>query len=64
MVYCTAAVVTRVPDDVIQHHKPLKLKLELPVVVFGQRLGFKPPQPEICIFITVYEELEGANLER
>lgn len=64
MAYNTAAVVTCVPDDVIQHHQPLELELELTVVVFRQRLGFKPPQPEIRIFITVYEELEGADLKR
>lgn len=29
------AVVTCVPDDVVQHHQPLELELQLTVVVFG-----------------------------
>lgn len=35
VVYYLAAVDTCVPDDVVQHHEPLELELELPVVVFG-----------------------------
>lgn len=51
-----------VSDDVIKDYEPLKLQLELTVGVFRQRLGFKPPQPEICILVPVNKELKGANL--
>ena len=58
----TRCVTTCVPDDVIEDNEPLKLQLELAVGVLRQRLCFKPPQPEICIFVSINEELEGANL--
>ncbi|KAA8595119.1 hypothetical protein FQN60_012254 [Etheostoma spectabile] len=52
-------------DGVLHYHpdyQPLKLQLELTVGVFRQRLCFKPPQPEICILVSIDEELKGANL--
>lgn len=51
-----------VPDDVVKDYETLKLQLELTVGVFRQRLCFKPPQPEIGIFVSIDKELEGANL--
>lgn len=52
-----------IPDDVVQDHEPLKLQLQLPVGVFRQRVGLKLPQPEVCVFVAVHEQLEGAHLE-
>lgn len=53
-----------VSDDVIEDDKPLELQLELAVGVFRQRLSFKPPEPEICILVSVNKQLERTNLDR
>lgn len=53
-----------VSDDVIEDDEPLKLQLELTIGVFRQRLGFKPPQPEICILVSINKQLERTNLDR
>lgn len=52
-----------VSDDVIEDDKPLELQLELPVGVFRQRLSFKPPEPEICILVSVNKQLERTDLD-
>lgn len=52
------ARVTSVPDDVIQHHEPLELRLQLLPRVLGKRLRLKPPQPMICLLIAFYKQLE------
>lgn len=51
-----------VSNDVIKHHKSLKLQLELTVGVFWQRFSLKPAQVEICVFVSVNKELKGADL--
>lgn len=51
-----------VSDDVIEHHEPLKLQLELTVGVFRQRLSLKLAQVEIGVFVSVNKQLKGANL--
>lgn len=51
-----------VSDDVIQHHEPLKLQLELTIGVFRQRLGLKLAQIEIGVLVSIDKELEGADL--
>lgn len=55
---------TCVPDDVIQHHQPLELQQQLPISVLREWLGFKPPQPVICILVAFHKELEGAHLKQ
>lgn len=55
---------TCVPDDVIQHHQPLKLQQQLPIRVLRERLGLKPPQPVVCILVAFHKELEGAHLKQ
>lgn len=52
-----------VSDDVIKDDESLKLQLELTVGVFRQRLGFKPPEPEICILVSINKELKRTDLD-
>lgn len=59
-----AAGPTRVPDDVVQHHQPLKLQQQLPVGVLGERLGLKASQPVVGVLVAFHKELEGAHLRR
>lgn len=61
---CQAAGPTCVPDDVIQYHEPLELQQQLPISVLRERLGFKPPQPVVCILVAFHKELEGAHLKQ
>lgn len=63
-IQCPASGPTCVPDDVIQHHQPLKLQQQLPISVLWEWLGFKPPQPVVCIFVAFHKELEGAHLKK
>lgn len=51
-----------VSNDVIEHHKSLKLQLELTVGVFWQRLSLKLAQVEIGVFVSINKELKGADL--
>lgn len=53
-----------VSDDVIEDDEPLELQLELAVSVLRQRLSFKPPEPEICILVSINKQLERTNLDR
>lgn len=58
------ALITSVPDYVVQNHQSLKLKLQLTVRVLRQRLSLKAPQPKIGILVTIHKELERANLHK
>lgn len=58
------SIPTCVPDDIVQHHKPLKLQQQLPVGVFREWLGFKPPQPVVSILVAFHKELKGAHLKK
>lgn len=59
-----AADPTCVPDDVVEHHQPLKLQQQLPVGVLWERLSFKASQPVVSILVAFHEELEGAHLKQ
>lgn len=59
-----AAGPTCVPDDVVQHHQPLKLQQQLPVGVLRERLSLKPPQPVVSVLVAFHKQLEGAHLRQ
>ena len=51
-----------VSDDVVKDDQPFKLQLQQTVSVLRQGIGFKPPQPEVCVLVAVHENLERADL--
>lgn len=54
---------TCVSNNIIQHHQPFKLWLQLLPDVLWQRFCLKAAQPAICLTVTLHEQLKWAHLE-
>lgn len=49
---------TCVSNDVVQHHQPLKLGLQLLPDVLWQRFCLKAPQPVVRFTVTLHKQLK------